>query len=155
MCRRAAFVLIPFLAVTFLVQSVAAGRLWCKADPVVSLDSRLVGITVAIPVDYLLMVNGPVEIDVKTPGSVDRQVVINDTGFNGHGTVITFSDGSGTVKENVFAIDVRVRIPVDTSQLADDESVPVEVTVMPDNDDPVTGTGTREMTKVTLEITGS
>ena len=65
-----------FLALALLVQPAAAGRLWCKADPVVSLDQRLVSISVAIPAEFLLAVNGPTSI------TIPRIWTISSAGYN-------------------------------------------------------------------------
>lgn len=71
--RRSAMVgIILMLAIAHNVQLVEAGRLWCKTDPIVTLNNRIVSITVAIPVEYVLLVNGPVIIEIATPPSVDR-----------------------------------------------------------------------------------
>lgn len=155
MLRRPAIAgLVSLLIVAVLVAPASAGRLWCKADPVVSLDDRLVSITVAIPLDYLLLVNGPTQITIRTPPSITHDVVVNDLGFNGHGTEIRFVEGGGAVKEQTFPVEVRVTVPVDRSNLAPDEVVPLEVTVMPDNTLPITVVGTAEETVVDLTVTG-
>lgn len=129
------------LLFALLVHPISAGKLWCAADPVVGLDQRLVDITIAIPVEYVLLVNGPTTIEIKTPPAVERAVVVNDLGFNGHGTAITFVNGGGAVKENVFSVEIRVHVPVDRSSLAADEEIPLQVTVTPDNQVPMTVTG--------------
>ena len=56
--RRLVSGLMPLLLLAVLMPPASAGRLWCKADPIVSLDNQLVSITVAIPLDSLLLVNG-------------------------------------------------------------------------------------------------
>ena len=99
--HRLRLLIVPlFLALALLVQPAAAGRLWCKADPVVSLDQRLVSISVAIPAESLLAVNGPTSITIKAPPSVSRVLVVNDLGFMGYGTIVTFVDGGGPVKDD-------------------------------------------------------
>jgi hypothetical protein len=154
MLRRAIIGLVPLLILAMGIQPVTAGKLWCPADPVVSLNQRLVDITVAIPADYLLLVNGPTSITIKTPHGVDGEVIVNDLGFMGYGTVITFATGGGTVKENEFPVDIKVSVPVDTSGLPANETVPLQVTVTPDNQLPITVTGTAESTVVQLTVTG-
>lgn len=154
MLRRSIIGLVSVLVLAVGIQPVTAGKLWCAADPVVSLNQRLVDITVAIPADYLLLVNGPTSITIKTPRGVDGEVIINDLGFMGHGTVVTFVDGGGAIKENEFPVDIRVSVPVDTSGLPANETVPLQVMVTPDNQLPTTITGTSESTVVQLSVTG-
>ncbi len=55
---------------------------WCKSDPVVSLNGTLVDITVGIPLEYEPLVTGPVRIEVQTPESVERELVLSGPGFN-------------------------------------------------------------------------
>ncbi len=142
------------LAVLVLVLPASAGYTWCKSDPVISLDGTLVDITVAVPLEYVPAVNGPINIEVKTPKTVQRELVLSDLGYNGHGVVVVFTDGSGVVQDKEFQADIMVEVPVDSSQLAPGEVVPVEVTVLPDNALPVTIEGTSNKTKVELMITG-
>jgi hypothetical protein len=154
MCRVISVCLVILLAVAVNAHAARAGRLWCKADPVISLDQRLVSITVAIPVEYLLLVNGPTTIGVKTPKTVDRQIVLNDLGFMGHGTIITFTDGGGIVANQEIPVEITVRVPIDLSLLAPGETVPVEVTVLADDLLLASAIGTSELTKMRLTIVG-
>jgi len=78
------------LLLPLLVEPSAAGRPWCKAGPVVSLDQWLVSITVAIPTESLLAVSGPTSITIGARPSVSSALVMNDLGFMDRGTVVTF-----------------------------------------------------------------
>lgn len=152
--RRVLVGVAPMLALLMIVHPVTAGRLWCSADPVVSLDHRLVSISVAIPAEYLLLVNGPTALTVKAPPSLDRALVVSDVGFMGHGTVVTFVNGGGAVKDEAFPVEIRVSVPVADSSLSSDESIPLQVTVTPDGQLPITVEGTAESTVVKLTILG-
>jgi hypothetical protein len=154
--RRLAIIgIIPVLVFALLAQPANAGRLWCPSDPVVSLDHRIVSISVSIPVEYLLLVNGPTTIEIKTPRGVDRELILNDLGFMGHGSIVTFVDGGGVVKDSEFPVEIRVSVPV-AAELGSTENqvAPLQVTVMPDNQLPMTVTGTSDLTLVRLMVTG-
>ena len=152
--RRSMLIVVPILLCALLIQPAAAGRLWCSADPVVSLDQRLVSISVAIPVEDLLRVTGPTAIQIKAPRDVERALIVNDLGFLGHGTVVTFVDGGGSVKGATFPVEVRVSVPIDRTGLATRDDVPLQVTVMPDNQVPTTVVGTTTLTIVALTVDG-
>jgi hypothetical protein len=134
------------LHVAELVQ--AGGTLWCKADPLVSLNGRVVDITVSVPLDYLLRVNGPTQIQIRTPAGVDRFVILNDLGFNLRGSTVTFVDG-GVVTNEAFPVEIRVTVPMN---LLPGEVAPMEVTVWPDNGLPTTVVATNVQTTVRMTI---
>lgn len=154
MLRRTFIVLVPLLILALVAQPAAAGKLWCKADPVVSLNGRVVSISPAIPLEYLLRVNGPTQITIKTPRGVDGTLILNDLGFMGHGTIVTFVQGGGVIKNNEFPVEIEVSVPVDTTGLPPNHAVPLSVTVTPDNQWPTTVTGTTRSTVVRLTVTG-
>lgn len=115
-----------------------------------------------IPVEYQQFVNGPVEVVIRTPGSVERELIFTDSGFNNHGEAVFFKDTKKDFEGDQFPVEVRVEVPMDDEALddADDlldleaDDVPVMVTVDPDNAEPVTGAGTSGGTKVRLMVTG-
>ncbi len=158
MRRRVAAVLIPCLAILALILPVHAAVKWCKSDPIVGLDGTQVQILVAIPEDYQPLVNGPIAVEVGTPKSVARELILTDSGFNGHGEVVRFTDLfslSSIIRiNNTFTTRIWVHVPIDRSSLADTEVVPVEVTIIPDNAPPVVVSGTSNGTSVQLSIRG-
>jgi hypothetical protein len=42
-----------------LIQPVSAGRAWCRMDPDVLLEGTFVRVDVAVPEEYVPLVNGP------------------------------------------------------------------------------------------------
>ncbi|MDP9380986.1 MAG: hypothetical protein M3Q29_12725 [Chloroflexota bacterium] len=146
--------LIPLLALVFLTLPTRAELIWCKTDPVVTLNGTVVDIQVDIPLDYVLLVNGPTSIEIQTPKSVARELILSGPGFNGYGEEVFFTDGGGVVKDNQIPTTITVQVPIDESQLSADEVVPVRVTVIPENALPVVAEGTSELTKVQLSVTG-
>ncbi len=105
-----------------------AGRLWCRVDPIVTIDDRVVDISLAIPLQYLWLVNGPTVIEITVPAGVDRQLVLNDVGF-GHGSIVTFRDG-GTVQDNQIPVTITASVSIDRSRLAPGSSVPLQLMVV-------------------------
>ncbi len=147
--------LLTFLAILVLALPGRAALTWCKSDPVVSLNGTLVDITVGIPLEYEPLVTGPVRIEVQTPESVERELVLSGPGFNGYGEEVRFSDNTGKVREKQFPATIKVRVPIDKPRLDPGESVPVEVTVLADNAPvPVIVEGTSDMTALDITITG-
>ena len=145
--------IILLLALVLNVQLVEAGRLWCKTDPVVTLNGRIVSITLAIPLEYLLVVDGPTIIEITTPPEVDRRLIVNDVGFL-HGSIVRFIDGAGTVEDGLIPVKIRASVSVDESRLAPGETVPMQITVLTDYLLYETALGTTEKTTMKLVIRG-
>lgn len=134
---------------------VRAGLDWSDRDPVVSLDGTRVQILVAIPEKYLPLANGPIKVDVHTPTDVAREVVYQDAGFNGHGEFVRFADrGDSALRDGIksYRVRIRVMVPIDRSGLSAREVVPVRVTVVPANDDPIVVEGVGGRTEVELLV---
>ncbi len=152
--RRAGTVgIIVVLALVLNVQFVEAGRLWCKADPVVTLDGRIVSISLAIPLEYLLLVDGPTIIEITTPPEVERQVIVNDVGFL-HGSIVTFKDGGGAVKDGRIPVTINASVSVNDAWLKPGETVPMQITILTDYLRYETVTGTTENTTMELVVYG-
>jgi hypothetical protein len=152
--RRAGTVgIIAVLAFVLNVQFVEAGRLWCKADPVVTLDGRIVSISLAIPLDYLLLVDGPTIIEITTPPEVDRQLIVNDVGFL-HGSIVIFKDGGGAVKDGQIPVTITASVSMRDEWLSPGETVPMQITVLTDYLRYETVTGTTKKTMMELVVYG-
>ena len=146
--------LVPLLAVLSLSLPANAGLMWCKTDPVISLNNTIVDITTSIPLEYVPLVNGPVTYEVRTPKETEQRLILNDAGF-GHGSEIVFLDGAGTVKDNEIPTRILVHVPIDTARLAPTETVPVEVMIVPANGAPLVVTGTSTSTTASLVVIGN
>jgi len=150
-------ILAKFAVVLFTLVSWAApasaGMAWCKSDPVVTLNNAIVDVSVAIPLEYVPLVNGPVQYEIQTPVSTKRQVIVNDVGYNGHGSEVIFKDGSGTVKDGQIPTTVRVYIPIDKGRLAPGEVVPAELTVIADDVTVLVEQGTSSQLTVNTLVT--
>ena len=123
------------IATLVLASPASAGRSWCARDPIVSLNGHPVQVWVAIPEEYVPLVNGPIEVEFRTPKGMTRSVVMPDDGFNGYGEVVTFSeDLTSTINEQGdFTVQVRVSVPIDEAG-ADGSfnmhGIPTQVTII-------------------------
>ena len=67
---------------------------------------------VAVPLEYQLLVNGPIEIKVQTPRGVSRELIFTDAGFNGHGETVQFGDNTAKVNaDGSFLTTIQVKVP--------------------------------------------
>ncbi len=145
--HRVTGALILALVVLLLVPlPTAAGQLWCPKDPVVELNGTRVQIVVAIPAEYVGLVNGPIQVEIATPRGTERELVFTDDGFNGHGEVVRFTD-LGSAPGTSFPARIRVVVP-----LSGDTTIPAQVTVTPATADSVTVLGTSSNVTVALPI---
>lgn len=146
------------LIVIAIAPAGAWGVTWCRVDPVVRLNGTEVSILVAVPEEYKQYVNGPIDVVIRTPAEVTRELIMTDAGFNGHGETVAFRDTDGTVNSiGRFDIVVRVRVPIDYAAMGSDEDVPVEVTINPGFNLPATvvyGTNIRTVTTVEIRTNG-
>ncbi len=152
MKRSIGTVSVALLAVLCLAFPAQGAVTWCKTDPVVQLNSTLVDIQLEIPLEYVPLVNGPTRFEVQTPNSTVRELILSDLGYNGHGTEVIFTDGGGAVKDSEIPTEIEVYVPIDESQLVDEESVPARLTVTAENALPVVFEGTTELTWAELSI---
>ena len=142
-------VVLSMLAVLMLASPVAAGRVWCAIDPVVSLNGTTVQILVAVPEEYVSRVNGAVAVDVRTAQGAQRSVISTDPGFNGFGEVVTFSDFPAWVSyATPMLTQISVSVPVTAGSPT---SIPVQVTVIQNGITTVTE-GVSSGTNVTLMV---
>jgi hypothetical protein len=140
------------LAVLLLASPAAAGRVWCAIDPVVSLNGTTVQVLVAVPDEYVALVNGPVAVDIRTPQGVNRSVISTDPGFNGYGEVVTFSDFPVRVS---YVLPILTQITVSVPLTSGDvTSIPVQVTVIHGGNTTVTEGTSNGTTVITFVQSG-
>jgi hypothetical protein len=107
---------------------------------VVTLNEAVVDISVAIPLEYVELVNGPVRYAISTPPGTARSVILNDAGYNGYGSDVVFTDLECAddphcgVDDGKISTTVRVEIPLDRKKLAPGEIVPAELSVITTGD---------------------
>ncbi len=117
---------LSILALALAAPSVSAGIGYCKADPVVAVDSQLADIFIGVLFDDLGKVNGPTEIVVSTPVGVDAQLAIATAGF-GYGEIVSFAE-SPSLQVTLEGIEVRIKVRVPAST----DAMPVLVEFAPD-----------------------
>ncbi len=154
--RRLLVPILVLLLVTLIpVPHAGATAIWCKSDPVVRLNGTVVDMAIAIPLEYVLLVDGPVRYEIRTPRSTTRELLVTGPGFNGYGEEVVFTNGEGVVVDNQIPTRILVTVPIDESRLAPGEVVPTELTVVPAKGFPVVVQGTSDLTDVKLTILGS
>src|SRR4051794_10857400 len=121
------------VVVATLAQPRPAHALWCQSDPVFSLNLTVVDITVAIPLEYVPYVNGPVTYKLTTPASVNRLLIANDIGYNGYGVKVLYANRTGGINGKQFLTTVTVTVPIATTKLPIGTVVPTVLTVFPHN----------------------
>jgi hypothetical protein len=100
----------------------SAGVSWCRSDPIVRIQGYTAQILVGVPEQYAPLVDGPIDVRIDIPLSFSREVVMTDAGFNGYGETVRWGTSYNQIR-------LVVTVPVDESQLAAGEVVPVEVTI--------------------------
>ncbi|CCF84899.1 hypothetical protein [Nitrolancea hollandica] len=151
MIKRVMPFVIAFLLVGLIVFPAQAGLIWCQGDPVVSLNGTEVQIVVSIPEDKQQLVTGPIEVDIATPNSVNREVISTDDGFNGYGETVSFSNLKTPAIGNLFITQISAHIPVSSNGSA----IPVQMTITPSNGRTMTVRGTADGTNAVLLVHGS
>lgn len=115
------------LAVLMLAAPAMAGRTWCARDPIVRINGHDIQLWVAVPAEYVPLVNGPIDIEILTAQPVDADVLYLDEGFNGYGETVrfgllrkgkTYSDGS-------FDIKLNVKVPISDRRI---KKIPLQLT---------------------------
>jgi hypothetical protein len=115
------------LAVLMLAAPAMAGRTWCARDPIVRINGHDVQFWVAIPSEYVPLVNGPIDIEILTAQPVDATVLYTDAGFNGYGETVRF----GTMRrgkvynDGSFDIQLNVKVPISDRKI---KQVPLQLT---------------------------
>jgi hypothetical protein len=119
------------MVASLLPTSASAGVLWCRADPVVSLNATVVDVWVEIPLQYVLLVDGPVVYTIETPSSVDTALVLNDPGYNLQGSEVVFEENDDlAVSGKEFETRFSVTVPIDESRLDPGETVPARLSIL-------------------------
>jgi hypothetical protein len=151
MIKRVLPFVIAFLLMGIIVFPAQAGLIWCQGDPVVSLNGTEVQIVVSIPEDKQQFVTGPIEVDIATPSSVNRELISTDSGFNGYGETVSFSNLNTPKIGDRFLTKISARIPVSSNGSA----IPVQMTITPSNGRTMTVHGMANRTNAIMLVQGS
>lgn len=117
---------LALLALSVVAVPASAGHGWCRSDPVVLIDGRIVDIWVTGPLTAPLKVTGPNQIVITTPPDVESYLILKDLGF-GKGEEVTFRT-SPRLKPTSQGVDVEVAVYVPSW----DSSMSIGVEFAPD-----------------------
>jgi hypothetical protein len=131
--RRSAALVLGLLALLVIAAPASAGRMWCARDPIVRIQGTDLQILIAVPQEYADYVNGPIQVDIRTPDWAPAELIFADAGFNGHGEVVTFSKlpGSPAYDSRKTQTNVSVIVPIAFEQLPANTQVSVQVKLIP------------------------
>jgi hypothetical protein len=106
-------------ALIVLAAPVGAGsRVWCARDPIVNIDGTPVQIWIAVPDEYADYVSDKIQVKIKTPKDVARQVLFLDEGFNGHGEEVKWGDiKDENPSDGQTPMEVEVKVKFDKKRL--------------------------------------
>jgi hypothetical protein len=121
-----------------------AGRAWCRVDPQVTLNGTPIQMWVEIPAEYVPYVSGPVRTTISTPKEVNRQLIFRDTGFNGYGEDVNWSNLSycallllcspaKVAADGSFDVQVSTVVPINKNLLFNllaARSIPLRLTIV-------------------------
>ena len=100
--RRGVLAILAGLMAALVISApTLAGVGWCRADPVVRLNGTEVQVWVAIPEQYKSLVNGPIDVVVRTPAGVTREVAATSV------PVEVFASSGGTDLMLATAVEDR------------------------------------------------
>ena len=116
--RRLITVVLAVGAVIALVASASAGRAWCRADPVFTIDGDVVDIQVASSLEMYGAATGPIQMVVTVQEGADAEMHLSDFGFGYGYDIQIIEDASMDAGDNPV---VAVFAP------ASDSSLPVTV----------------------------
>ena len=103
MTRAASIALATIFALILVSGPASAGRLWCRADPIVRLDGVEYQVFISIPDENVPEVNGPLVFDVYSPRDTAHELIFVDAGFNGHGETVEFREHDKAFVHTFFA----------------------------------------------------
>lgn len=130
-------------------KSAGAARSWCRADPDVLLERTFVRVEVAVPEEFLPLVNGPAWLRFNLPSAVDRELIWTDAGLNGYGYDVTFSNSYQPNKHvEKFSVNLTIKVPISNGT-----KVPIWCCASPANGTYVERTGNDAKTGTSLNFT--
>ncbi len=153
MRRYTSALLLGLIALLMVAAPAGAGVSWCRADPIVSLNGTQVQVWVAMPDQYVGLVNGPINVQFVTPSTVQRYVVMTDSGFNGYGETVSFSNKNKVQSNGAFSTNITVTVPIQPGTVQP-VNIPVQVEVIV-NGQSTWYMGTANGTWISMTVQGS
>ena len=102
----AAVAVVPTFA--FVPRDVGASRVWCRADPLFLVGTKVIDVTVGSQFEMFATATGPVKIKLTTPVGVSVTQLVSDFGF-GDGYSITYATDKA-LEGGSPAPEVRVEV---------------------------------------------
>jgi hypothetical protein len=154
------------MALLLVAAPAAAGRVWCSRDPIVALNGKTLQMWVSIPQEYQQYVSGAIQTTVLTPSTVTRTTVFTDTGFNGYGENIRYSNlqyctllllctPAKVAADGSYDVQVSTVVPINKNllfNLLGASSIPLQLTIIYANGTSSTVEMTNDGARVTLHI---
>lgn len=129
MRRSGVLALLMLLALWLPGMPVSAGKGWCRSDPIVRINGTDLQIWVAIPIEDLPDVIGPIQIEIVVPRGSINELVYVDEGFNGFGEAFRWAQGeSSFASDGSLTVRASVSVPIRNGRY-----VPMQVELIPSN----------------------
>lgn len=129
MRRSGVIALLMLLALWLTGIPASAGKGWCRSDPIVRINGADLQVWVAIPIDDLPDVIGPIQIELVVPRGSINEIVYVDDGFNGFGEAFRWAHGDSAVaSDGSLTVTARVSVPIRNGRY-----VPMQVELIPGN----------------------
>ena len=106
------------------LRDAAAGRTWCRTDPLLSIGGVRANVYVSGLLDVRYDTSGPIGLVVRVPTGVLGEVLATDSGF-GHGYEITFEERA-KLRESSERIELEVAVYVPATESGKDQPILVE-----------------------------
>ena len=104
--------LLTLLVVAVAASPVAAGRKWCRRDPIFLINGRSqVNVEIALQEHHQRLVSGPLQVVLYVPEDATAEVIYEDEGFNNHGEDVLIVEDP-KLKANGVSIPIRVQAAV-------------------------------------------
>lgn len=117
---------LAMVALLVLAVPASAGRAWCRADPIMTIDGELVDVYVSSNLQMFFSANGPIQMVVTVPEGVQANIILHDLGFlRGYRTSIEHSGELQVSSDGHVPVRVAIYAP------ARRNAIPVSVTVVP------------------------
>jgi hypothetical protein len=95
----------------------AAGRTWCRLDPVVKIDGKTADIWLSSYQELNQAATGPTKIVISMPTGIQGSVLATDRGFGGLGYDIRFETTSTLSSSGSIKVKIAVYTPSSNSTL--------------------------------------
>ena len=118
--------LVALLVALLVIAPAAAGRQWCRRDPVFLVAGVQVNVEVAIPEEHQVNVTGAIRVVLYVPSGVGATLIAQDAGFNGFGEQVEILV-SKRLRATPKSIPIQVKLTVPAAR----NDIPVQAFVTP------------------------